>query len=247
MHDTHGTHDEWLGMLSEYIDGELPSDAAQALEAHLAACDACSRTLAELRTVIAAAASLEDAPPARDLWAGIAAGIGAARPDVDTDVLPLRPSRRERRRGYSFTLPQMAAAAMLLMAFSAGGAWFITRQQSAPETAVGTIVHTAATPAGDARLAASGEDPEATVRPPVTAADLAELERAAETLRNRLDPATADIMDQSLASIDDAIATARTALEADPGNPHLSRQLDNTMRKKLDILRRAYRVQRAGT
>jgi negative regulator of sigma E activity len=242
-------HDPWTDRLSEYIDGELAATEARALEAHLATCDECSSTLAELRSIVAAAASLEDVPPATELWGGIAAGIEARRAaDAAGSVLPLHAHRRQHpvRRGYSFSVPQRAAAAMLLMSLSAGATWWLAVRQDGPETSVGTIVHTAGDPASSSRLASREEQPAPPTDEPVMER-IAELERTLEGARQRLDPATAEIIERSLESIDQAIATAQAAVDADPGNPHLSRQLDNTMRKKLDILRRAHRVQRAGT
>ena len=77
--------------------------------------------------------------------------------------------------------------------------------------------------------------------------DVAELEQALQQQRGQLDPQTVEVVERSLESIDQAIDDARTALSADPGNPYLHRQLDNNMQKKLDILRRATRVNRAGS
>jgi hypothetical protein len=71
--------------------------------------------------------------------------------------------------------------------------------------------------------------------------DVAELERALEENRGSLDPATVEVIERSIEAIDAAILDARDALASDPGNPHLHRQLDSTMRKKLDVLRRATR------
>jgi hypothetical protein len=238
-------HTEWTERLSAYIDGDLAPETARELERHLAGCDECSRTVADLRALVTAAQALEDSPPPRDLWAGIAAGIGTNASLAGADVLPLHSRAPQRhRRGYSFSLPQLAAAAMLLVAFSAGGAWYFAHRAGAPEPVSGTVVHVAATPSQAGRLAT---DVPAAEPPSLSAEDVAELERTLATMRAQMDPATADVIERSLESIDDAIVTAREALEADPGNPHLSRQLDNTMRKKLEILRRAHRVQRAGT
>jgi hypothetical protein len=69
--------------------------------------------------------------------------------------------------------------------------------------------------------------------------DVAALEQALEQNSAQLDPVTIDVIQRSLEAINDAIDDARAALEADPGNPYLHRQLDNTMRKKIDVLRRA--------
>lgn len=239
-------HDPWTDRLSEYLDGDLAPDDARALEEHLVGCDACIATVAELRAVLARADALTDAEPAQDLWAGIAAAIAAEKQD---GVLPLRsagavPAGRTRRGGgwrLSFTMPALAAAALALVTLSAGAVWWLSGAGSRPETAVGAIAHTSDTPSPDARLVAAAPASDR------YAADTVELEAALAAARDQLDPATVEVIERSLEAIDQAIADARAALDADPDNPFLTRQLDNTMQRRLDVLRRAGRVQRAGT
>jgi anti-sigma factor RsiW len=239
---TVGMSDQWTDRLSDYLDGEMTPSEAHDLERHLDECDACRSTLDELRNVIAATAAFEDAEPTRDLWAGIATGIGAAaaaeRAPVD---LQQYARRRAAVRRFSFTMPQLAAAAVVLVSVSAGGVWWLTSGAGAPETTAGVIVQAAAGPTDNARLVS-------TVAPAsLHDADIARLEQTLDEARDRLDPATIDVIERSLESIDQAIDDARTALAADPGNTQIARQLDTTMQKKLDVLRRAHRVQRAGT
>jgi len=54
----------------------------------------------------------------------------------------------------------------------------------------------------------------------------------------RLDTATVRIVRKNLAVIDRAISEARMALRNDPGNAYLNLHLANTMRRKVDLLRR---------
>ena len=60
-----------------------------------------------------------------------------------------------------------------------------------------------------------------------------------EADRGTLDTTTVRIIEQNLAVIDRAIADARRALAADPGNAYLNAHLAGTMRRKIDLLRRA--------
>jgi len=46
------------------------------------------------------------------------------------------------------------------------------------------------------------------------------------------------VVRQNLAVINQAIAEARTALERDPGSTYLNLHLANTMRRKVELLRR---------
>jgi len=223
-------HDAWTDRLSEYIDGELDAAETAALEQHLKECDACAAIVVELRAVVGSATLAGGIEPERDLWQGIAARIGA-----QPAVIPIRRSPRR----FSFSAPQLAAAAVVLMALS-GGAVYLLQQDATPQVAAGTIVQTAggAGPVRDVSTAAPEPDPQ-------VAADVDELERVLAENRDRLDPATVEIVERSIESIDLAIEAATSALDADPGNPYLHRQLDNTMRKKLDLLRRVTR-ERAG-
>lgn len=240
-------HDPMVERLSAYIDGDLPAAEQTELEAHLAVCDACSTTLDELRDVVVAAAALRPTEPAVDLWPGIAERIDrAAAPQLDRgsiagDIAPRR---------FSLSLPQLAAAAVVLMTLSGG----VVRMMggSGPGNAgaiadagnvgtMGAIVHTAGDDAGSGstRLVESAV-PDADGQDAYDS-DVAELERALAENRGSLDPVTVDVIERSIESIDAAISDAREALASDPGNPHLHRQLDSTMRKKLDVLRRATR------
>src|SRR5437660_1313451 len=88
-------------------------------------------------------------------------------------------------------------------------------------------------------------------RPP--AADLwpavAEQQSALEQGRasGRLDSATVRVLTQSLVTIDSAIVQARRALAADPGSAYLNQHLADTMRRKLELLRRASALAPART
>jgi hypothetical protein len=239
-------NDPWIDRLSEYLDHELPPRERAAFDEHLAVCDVCRATLRELETVVAAAAAVQDSGPGTDLWPGIAARIRqssrmAAPSDAAADESVTSVARREiaPTRRFSFTSHQLAAAAVVLMMLSGGSVWLL--QRTAPSgmdaAGAGTIVHSAGAPAST-RLVDSQADVDAVV---AFDDDVAELQRALDEHRGSLDPTTIEVVERSLESIDDAIADARSALAADPGNENLHRQLDSTMRKKVELLRRVTR------
>src|SRR5262245_24252653 len=93
--------------LSDYLDDELTPAERGEVELHLVECADCARALAELRQVVARASMLAPAPPPADLWSGVAARIGV-RSQVDV------------RRRISFTLPELAAASILMATLSGG-------------------------------------------------------------------------------------------------------------------------------
>lgn len=108
--------DKWTELLSGYIDDELTGGERAQLKAHLVECQECATILGELRRVVGRAAGLEDRPPVTDLWPEIARRIGA-RVSLATPA-PKRRAPLWRRRVFS--LPEFAAAAIVLMVLSAG-------------------------------------------------------------------------------------------------------------------------------
>lgn len=235
----HPRNDDWTGRLSEYLDGELTPDERDAIERHLAGCDACAATLEELRRVVERARSLPPRAPAADLWGGIAERIDA-RAAIDARVVPLRASARRR---FSFTLPQLAAASVLLAVVSGGIAWRLSRHADLPPS-LASADRRSLGEGGQARP--SADAPADTIRvEPVGLADaeydsaVADLQRALRNGRGHLDPATIAIVEQNLKIIDRAIDQARQAVIDDPGNSYVTSHLVETRRKKLDLLRRA--------
>src|SRR2546422_2882849 len=234
------TRDQWTDRLSEYLDGELGIAERAALEAHLAGCPACEAILAELRRVVARAQALDDQPPATDLWPAIAQQIGVSSGGEAHGVVSLA-ARRPRRR-LSFTVPQLAAATVLLVLLGSGGAYLALHRGTAP---------VAPPPIAGGR---TGTEPPAVLvgwektRMKYDVA-VAELEGALEQGRKsgRLDSATVRVLAQSLVTIDSAIVQARRGLAAGPRSVYLDQHLARTMRRKLELLRRASALAPART
>ncbi|MBI1795471.1 MAG: zf-HC2 domain-containing protein [Candidatus Eisenbacteria bacterium] len=235
-------HDPWTDRLSEYVDGEMRPVDREALEHHLAGCPACSVALAELRSVVARAHALEDRAPADDLWPGIATAIAATPRRAPV----ARPPADWWRRRLDLTLPQLAAAALVVAALSAGTMWIALARSPLRAPAPGATAPVASSPA-----AASQQTAPAPASPTaVTAATadvvnprydraVAELEQALADGRGRLDPRTLQVLEQNLRTIDRAIGEARRAVAADPANAWLRSHLATTMKRKVDLLRTA--------
>ena len=213
--------DQWTDRLSEYLDHELTSSERQQLETHLASCPACTQTLEELRAVVARAGRLEDREPDYDLWPGVREAIGRHRV-VELD------SRRKPARRFSFSVPQLVAAAAALVLVSGGTAFFLTQPSGSQEVGR-VIVEPFPVEAQAVSFDRKGRADSA----------ITELERILQEESTRLDTSTVRILSQSLALIDRAIGQAKTALESDPSNPYLNDHLARTMRKKIEVLRRA--------
>jgi len=215
-------------LLSAYVDDDVTAIERMKVDAHHAQCEQCSADLEGVRRVVRRAGSLDDLPPSKDLWAGIAERIG----DGSTrDVVPLEP----RRRRIAFTVPQLAAAAVVLVTLSSGAATLLERRGQAPSDAQATA------PDSIINQRAKFGSPEVQITSGYDAA-IRDLQQMLSAKRGRLDTGTVRVVEQSLAVIDAAIRQARTALANDPNNPYLSNHLQRALDRKLDVLRHAAKL-----
>jgi anti-sigma factor RsiW len=227
--------DAFTDRLSEYLDEELTPQQRAQVEAHLGGCDECRRTLEELRDVVARAGSLPPRPPAADLWEGVASRLAAP----STRVVAFDRFRGGHEpappRRISLTLPQLAAAAALLIVTSAGLSWMIRSRSAAPAAPIATAATTSAhAPEDGAPVIRVANFADAQYDQAV-----GDLQRALEEGRGRLDPKTIQVLEKNLAVIDEAIDQARKALAGDPANTYLNSYLADARRRKLDLLRDA--------
>ena len=220
-------NDYWTDRLSEYVDGEMPEGERVTLEAHLQSCVQCAAIVSDLRRVVRRARTLKPHTPPRDLWPAIAQRIGATTPMPDVVDLS---SRRTAAKRWTFSLPQLAAAGIALMALSGGTTWILSTS-AGPDSVPTVAVNPSATPA-----ISVGTRPTASQS---YAAAVADLEQVLAQGRGKLDSTTVKVIEQNLAAIDRAIAEAQQALEADSANLYLNTHLAETMRRKLDLLRQA--------
>ena len=204
--------------LSELVDGELKGDALDAAQAHLTACDECRATYDALLHVKRLAGALDDRPPERDLWPGVAARLGH-----DASVVPLAPRRR-----LTFSIPQLAAAAVVLMAVSAGVASLVTRG-ARPSAAAAIDAAPAVRPIAGLASAKGIESYDVAIR---------DLEATLASRRSALDTGTVRAVEGSLAIIDAAIRQAEAALAQDPNSMYLNSHLERALGRKLEVLRR---------
>ncbi len=228
-------HDAWTDRLSDYLDDELTASERHEIEQHLAECAECRHTLQDLQRIVAAAQTLPPQPPQHDLWEGVAERI--QRSVIPGDL---------RRRRISFTMPELAAASLLIAMISGGTVWLWTYQSAAPASRPGLATAPATRPAnpGVSENATATDVPGAEIIPAMSFGDaqydaaVVDLEQALEAGRGRLDDTTISVVEQNLSIIDRAIAEARSALAADPSNGYLSGHLVEARRRKLDLLRR---------
>ncbi|HSE52483.1 MAG TPA: zf-HC2 domain-containing protein [Gemmatimonadales bacterium] len=222
--------DQFTGQLSAFLDGELDDLARARLETHLGECLDCARTLADLRAIVAAAPHYQGREPARDLWQDIERRLNEA------EVVPLAPSRpRVPASPRRFTWRDLIAASIVMAAVGGGAVW-VALGRDAPEAPLAAAPELSAPELDNAAFADQQFD--AAVR---------DLELLLAQGRDRLDTATVRTIEQSLARIDDAILEARNAIQRDPANAYLSRQIAANMRRKLNLLRVATQAIAART
>ncbi|HNR22692.1 MAG TPA: hypothetical protein PKL49_06695 [Steroidobacteraceae bacterium] len=164
----------------------------------------------------------QEIPPARDLWPGIAAAIGAAD-DVRAVTAPLEPARR---RFAVHPLLGLAAAISCV----AVGMW-LGRVSAPPVTVAAAPGEPGAAPGGAA---------------PVPAASLAldaRFDRAREELLRDVAERLAALPPESRAKVEASLADlqrARTDIEAalgrDPGNALLQAMLVNSYQDEMRVL-----------
>lgn len=209
---THPTEAE----LNDYVDGALDERSHAGIEGHVRHCDACRVEVDGLRALLSQAKSL---PPGVDaparLWSAVR--------DETID-------RRLARRSLLWELrAPLAAAALLLVVAASGITWWLAR---------GTD------PAGVATVPAAG--PAAAPTLAQAEADYVEAARrlllVLEQRRERMDPVIVRAVEENLLVTGTAIAEAKAALDADPGNQSVAAILNATYQTRVRMLKRAVKL-----
>ena len=222
--------------MHDAVDGLLSSAQMRELDTHVADCDACRNDYARISETVEAIRSLPTAASVPEgLWHGIAARIGGAEPGVETrgaDVLRL-PTAVNARRRLSFSVPQLAAAALIVSLLSASVVWIAMGGGSAatPRRAIGSELGPSVRV-----VVAAGARYDAVV---------SDLELILEQGRGVLSPETLMTIEESLATVNAAIADIEVSLQEDPNSDLLHRMLSLHQRTKLGVLQRAADAVRA--
>lgn len=211
--------------LSGYLDGTLAPEDAERVERHLDECGECRDLMEELRAVRDRARSLEDRPPAGDLWPGVARRIQAA------DAAAADGGSGWRGGEVVLSRPEFAAAAAVLLLVGGTLGWLGARTQSGAGDGAPGEIPAAVEMAGDGAVGdARGR------------ASLARLERTFRRAGAGLTPERRATLERNLAIVDSALAEARRALRESPDSPYLRRHTVKLERRKAGLLRLALRV-----
>jgi hypothetical protein len=188
--------------------------------------------LDDLEQVKVQARSLEDRPPARDLWEGIRAAIEGSKV-VELDAHRDRHAAPGRARGVYLSLRQLVGAAAAVVLITGGAAWSLARATgSAPTPAMAS---SQLSPTDQAIRQVALSDPQLTE----FADEVQRLEQVLEVEAHRLDPNTIRILEKNLEIIDRAIQESLDALAVDPGNAFVENHLRTSVERKVDYLRQA--------
>ena len=218
----------WTDRLSDYLDGHLEEDELRDAEEHLATCSECRAVLEDFKAVVVQARRLQDREPEQDLWSTIAAGIGVSGEGAG-DTIRLDEHRRAKQQPRQafvrLSMPQLAAASLVLMMASGGGAWFLRPAATGQPSA--------------ATLAPSGVEMVSMTAQPGSpySEEVARLEAALAQLGDVLAPSTVRVIQKNLVIIDQAIEESTTALQNDPNDEFLKDYLAQTFRRKVEYLR----------
>jgi len=205
--------------IAAYVDGELSPAEERTLERHMEGCPTCRALVADLRTVRAAAFTLDRLEPPADLLARIQARV-AAEPRASARLL----AWPNTRGAWGVWL---AAAAALLVTTSIG---------LAPLLGPAEMPATGLAPAADqASLVDS-------VQADLQAAEqhydraIQGLERIARSDSAELDPQIAAVLQKNLQVVDQAIDESRAALKTQPASSTAQEGLFEAMRTKVALL-----------
>ena len=199
--------------LDAYVEQLLDDDARAALDAHLATCARCRDEIGRQRALLDALRALPArVAPDADLRASIRDGLR---------TVAAGEARRRALRGLRVPL---AAAAVLLVAVSAGvTALLLSDRERAPELAQ-NIERPVVAVSFDARRAEYTR----------TANELATL---LDRHRAELAPETVALVEENLRTIDRALGEAEAALRADPASATVRELILATQEHKVDVLR----------
>ncbi|HSG08521.1 MAG TPA: zf-HC2 domain-containing protein [Longimicrobiales bacterium] len=220
-----------LEYMHDLVDGLVPPAEEAALRSHLSACSTCRDEFASLEAAVKALRDLPGSAQAPDgLWSGIESRIDAVYDAASPGpkVLPLSGARGPRR--FSMTLPQLAAAAVVVSLVSAATVW-TALSRGTGQSRVEIFSAGSGVLGPSARVVRMGDTGYAET--------VARLQAMIDQGRDVLSPETLATLETSLRTIDEAIDEVRQALEADPSSELLARLLTNHQQSKLRMLRQA--------
>jgi anti-sigma factor RsiW len=205
--------------VADFVDGELDAIAERRVEAHLAHCESCRSLVADLRTIRAAAFTLDRREPPPDLLGRLRQALAAERAPARGTWWP--------ETAAAWRLWLAAAAALALT--TAIGVLPLLRSDTnvSPVDGTGRVEATALVDSVEADLRAAESHYEKAIQ---GLEQIARLEGAA------LDPQVAAVLQKNLQVVDQAIDETRAALRQQPSSADAQDSLFEAMRTKVALL-----------
>lgn len=253
---------EYQSALSELLDGTLPRERRAQVDAHVGSCDDCRAMLADIRRIRETARALPKVVPAEVLWQKVRAdfereapsqasqdgkhrglphkdhkhggllheeGKHGGLPHEDRKVLGFIPRRRN-------VLAGLAAAAMLVLATSAG-VYYVTRPDATAPQAMGPAQTGSAPAHAEPADAVQSIDAKLQQADQLYGSAITDLEKMASEGQAVLDPTTAAVLAKNNAILDQAISESRAALRTQPTSEVARSSLFEALQRKVTLLR----------
>ena len=213
---------EYSESIADFVDGSLDPARQRALERHVEGCAACRALVADLKSIQAAAFTLDRIELPGHLWAVVQARVAEEGKPSGARLLAFPRTRA--------AMGWWAAAAALVLATTFG---------------VYTVMRTESPHADVADAATEPADPGdvvASVQAELQAAEahydkaIQGLEQIARSESGALDPQVAAVLQKNLSVIDQAIGESRAALQQQPASADAQESLFDAMRSKVAVL-----------
>jgi hypothetical protein len=209
--------------IAEFVDGTLEPARQRELERHVESCPACRALVADLKTIQAAAFTLDRVELPPHILPALRARLADEPMPASRTRLLAFPASRAARMAW------LAAAAALLLITTAGIMSLTRPAQPHAELA-------------GAEAAATPADPVASVQAELQLATehyekaIKQLEEIARSDDSALDPQVAAVFQKNLEVIDQAIDESRSALQTQPASATVQEGLFDAMRSKVALL-----------
>jgi anti-sigma factor RsiW len=211
--------------IAEFVDGSLDPGRQRELERHVEGCPACRSLLADLKSIQAAAFTLDRVELPAHILPNLQARLADERLPARRGQLLALPASRGARLAW------LAAAAALLMVTTAG-ILSLTRSTVSHEQQQATVPSAPADP-NDAVASVQAELQLATEHYEKA---IQQLEQIARSENGALDPQVAAVFQRNLQVIDQAIGESRAALQSQPASANVQESLFDAMRSKVALL-----------
>ena len=208
--------------IADFVDGTLDPARQRALERHVEGCAACRALVADLKSIQAAAFTLDRIELPGHLWTVVQARVAEQK---SSGARLLAFPRTRAAMGW------WAAAAALVLA-TTFGVYVVMRSES-PHAS--DVADAATEPADPGDVVAS-------VQAELQAAEahydkaIQGLEQIARSESGALDPQVAAVLQKNLSVIDQAIGESRAALQQQPASADAQESLFDAMKSKVAVL-----------